>query len=53
MAMGGENSMVSYVEHKPVWANKDYTHITHAGGRPIAKKFVEALMYCYNQKSGL
>ena len=53
MAMGGENSMVSYVEHKPVWANKDYTHITHAGGRPIAKKFVEALMYRYNQESGL
>ncbi len=53
MAMGGENSMISYVEHKPVWANKDYTHITHAGGRPIAKKFVEALMYRYNQESGL
>ena len=52
-AMGGENSMLSYVEHKPVWANKDYTHITHAGGRPIAAKFVEALLYRYNRKEDL
>lgn len=52
-AMGGENSMRSYVEHKPVWANKDYTHITHAGGRPIAGKFVEALLYRYNRKGSL
>lgn len=51
--MGGENSMLSYVEHKPVWANKDYTHITHAGGRPIAAKFVEALLYRYNRKEDL
>lgn len=52
-AMGGENSMLSYVEHKPVWANKDYTHITHAGGRPIAAKFVEALLYRYNRGKSL
>lgn len=41
-AMGGENSMVRYVENN--WASKDYTHISHAGGRRIANALMKALM---------
>lgn len=40
-AMGGENSMVRFVENN--WASKDYTHISHAGGRRIANALVKAL----------
>ncbi|MDR1879410.1 MAG: hypothetical protein LBQ78_00550, partial [Tannerellaceae bacterium] len=41
-AMGGENSMVRYVEND--WASKDYTHLTFRGGREIAKRLTDALM---------
>ena len=41
-AMGGEGSMVSFVERK--WAAKDYTHIGYAGGRYIARELVRALL---------
>lgn len=41
-AMGGENSMVRYVENN--WASKDYTHLSFRGGREIAKALLEALM---------
>lgn len=42
-AMGGYNSMLSFVEHKPPLANKDYTHINHAGGKQLAGYFVRSL----------
>ncbi len=41
-AMGGENSMVEYVEKG--WASKDYTHLSFRGGREIAKSLMNALM---------
>ncbi len=41
-AMGGENSMVTYVEKG--WASKDYTHMSFRGGREIAKSLMKALM---------
>ena len=41
-AMGGENSMVRFVEQN--WASKDYTHLSFRGGKEIAKAFVEALL---------
>jgi hypothetical protein len=41
-AMGGENSMVKFVEKG--WAGKDYTHLTFKGGREIARSFMKALM---------
>ena len=41
-AMGGENSMVRFVEKN--WASKDYTHLGFPGGREIAKALMEALM---------
>ncbi|MCD7978424.1 MAG: hypothetical protein LUG51_15260 [Tannerellaceae bacterium] len=40
-AMGGENSMVKFVEKN--WASKDYTHLSFRGGREIAKALFEAL----------
>jgi hypothetical protein len=41
-AMGGENSMVKYVQKG--WASKDYTHLGFRGGREIAKSLMKALM---------
>ncbi len=41
-AMGGENSMVKFVEKR--WAAKDYTHVSSAGARVIAREFVDALL---------
>lgn len=41
-AMGGENSIVRYVENN--WASKDYTHMSFRGGREIANKLIDALL---------
>lgn len=42
-AMGGLNSMKSYVDSSPAKANLDYTHINFRGGKAIAKKLMESL----------
>jgi hypothetical protein len=44
-AMGGENSMVKFVAANPPMAAKDYTHLTYWGGKKLAKKLAEALLY--------
>lgn len=41
-AMGGENSMVRFVENN--WASKDYTHLSFRGGREIATALMNALL---------
>ena len=41
-AMGGENSMVRFVELN--WASKDYTHLSFRGGREIADALLKALL---------
>lgn len=41
-AMGGENSMVEYVEKN--WASKDYTHLGFRGGKELADALFKALM---------
>ena len=41
-AMGGRNSMAEFVEKN--WAAKDYTHISYAGGKFVARKLLESLM---------
>jgi lysophospholipase L1-like esterase len=46
-AMGGENSMVDWVEQSPPLANKDYTHINSRGGRKIAGLLYQHLMSEY------
>lgn len=40
-AMGGENSMVRYVNNG--WAGKDYTHLSFRGGREIATSLLKAI----------
>ncbi len=35
-AMGGSGSMPAFVNHKPAWAGKDYTHFTRSGADHIA-----------------
>lgn len=42
-AMGGENSMVKFVEEG--LANKDYTHLKFTGGGVLAKKLATALFF--------
>ena len=41
-AMGGNNSMVRYVEKN--WASKDYTHLGFGGGRELSRVLVEAIL---------
>lgn len=43
-AMGGEKSMVQFVDHKPPMAAKDYTHINYLGGDKIAGQLFNSLM---------
>jgi lysophospholipase L1-like esterase len=47
-AMGGKNSMVSWVEAKPdALAEKDYTHFNYRGARIIGEMIYNALMNEY------
>jgi lysophospholipase L1-like esterase len=48
-AMGGENSIVKYVDAKPALAAKDYTHLTYWGGRKIAVKLAHAILFERNR----
>jgi len=48
-AMGGENSMPSWVFHDPALGEKDFIHFTPQGARYIAKMFYNAFMYEYNR----
>ncbi len=47
-AMGGENSMPSWVFSEPPLAEKDFTHFTVGGSKIIAQMFYRALMLEYN-----
>lgn len=44
-AMGGENSMPSFVNRQPPMAGKDYTHFNFRGGQFIARKLAEAIEF--------
>jgi hypothetical protein len=52
-AMGGENSMPSWVFAKPPLAGKDFTHFNHRGARIISNMFYNALMYEYRNYRNL
>jgi lysophospholipase L1-like esterase len=43
-AMGGKDSMQSYVKHNPAWASKDFTHFNQAGANHIADMLTEFLL---------
>ncbi len=47
--MGGENSMVSWVNHKPPYANKDYTHFNYAGAEKIGILLYNQIMFHYKK----
>jgi hypothetical protein len=47
-AMGGENSMPSWVFAQPSLATKDFVHFTPRGAKIIANMFYNALMYEYS-----
>ncbi len=51
-AMGGHNSMVSWVEHDPPYAGKDYTHFNPRGARIIGQMIYDALMESYYRYKG-
>lgn len=44
-AMGGENSMPKFVNAKPAMAAKDYTHLNFKGGKFVARRLSDALLY--------
>jgi hypothetical protein len=46
-AMGGENSMPSWVNADPTLASPDYTHFNHSGAQIIARMLYKALMADY------
>lgn len=48
-AMGGKNSMPSWVYANPPLATKDFTHFTHLGAEVIGRMFYNALISEYNQ----
>jgi lysophospholipase L1-like esterase len=43
-AMGGPETMLRFANQRPSLANKDYTHLTHEGGRVMGKLFAETLL---------
>jgi lysophospholipase L1-like esterase len=47
-AMGGKNSMPSWVFANPPLASKDFVHFNTRGARIIAHMFYNSLMYEYN-----
>ncbi len=47
-AMGGENSMPSWVFANPPLAGKDFVHFTGKGSRVIGQMFYKAIMLEYN-----
>lgn len=47
--MGGDGSMVKWVEEVPAKANKDYTHFNHRGAKQIAGLVYKQLMDGYEE----
>lgn len=48
-AMKTLGGMPLFVKNR--WAHKDYTHLSHAGGRPLAEEFVKALRYALENRN--
>ncbi len=49
--MGGENSMVKWVQARPALAGSDYVHFTLAGAQKVGELFSESLMVYYEYYS--
>ncbi len=52
-AMGGKNSMPSWVFASPALANKDFTHFTPKGARLVSEMLYKALMSEYEKFNSL
>jgi lysophospholipase L1-like esterase len=52
-AMGGENSMPSWVFAKPALANKDFTHFTAKGASLVSEMLYKALLSEYEKFNSL
>jgi hypothetical protein len=50
-AMGGKDSMPSWVQAKPALANKDFTHFTPKGAQIVSEMLFKSLMYEYEKFS--
>jgi lysophospholipase L1-like esterase len=48
-AMGGKNSMPSWVQTNPPMAASDYTHLSPRGARIVGEMLYNALLYEYNE----
>lgn len=48
--MGGYNSMIAWVGHKPSWAASDYVHFTKRGADRISEVLWESLMVYYDYR---
>ncbi len=48
-AMGGEGSMLQWVNHDPRLAMLDYTHFNKAGGKKVANWLYYAILHDYNK----
>lgn len=42
--MGGAGSMIDYANRRPALANKDYTHLTHEGGKAMGHLFARLFL---------
>jgi hypothetical protein len=42
--MGGSGTMIRFAAEKPALASKDFTHLTHEGGRTISRLFARVLL---------
>ena len=43
-AMGGEGAIIKWASSQPPLANKDYVHLSHAGGARLADEFVKSFL---------
>ena len=52
--MGGSGTMIKFAQQKPALANKDFTHLTHEGGKVMghlfARLFFDAQTKYRNEK---
>ena len=47
--MGGDGSMIQWVEEEPSKANKDYTHFNHRGANAVGKMMFDQIQNGYNR----
>ncbi len=43
-AMGGEGAIIKWASAQPPLANKDYVHLSHAGGARLAEEFIKSFV---------